>query len=203
MPLWDKNSRSRQSGRKGSDRPLPAGRYRSSGRRLCRDAMLAGVALLLSYLEALLPLNAWIPLPGFRLGWANLAVMLTFFLVGRVDAAAVSALRVLAVNLLFGGATTLWFSVCGAILSYAALWLGERLLHRFCSMIGWGILSAVGHNIGQLMAATLLFGTGAVWHYLPFLLVASVVFGGAGGWILNGCLRRLTHGGRGGATDES
>lgn len=160
-------------------------------RRLCADALLLCAALMLSYLEAILPVHLILPLPGFRFGWAQLAVTLVFFRVGRADAALVSLSRVLIVGLLFGSATTVYFSICGAVLSYIGLWIGHAALRPRCSYIGLGVLCAALHNIGQLTAAATLFGSGIVVAYLPVLLVCSAVFGGLGGWILNACVDRI------------
>lgn len=160
-------------------------------RRLCLDALMLCLALALSYLEAMLPLHALLPLPGFRFGWAQLAITLVFFRIGKGDAAIVSALRVLIMGILFGSVTSVLFSAMGALLSYGGLWLGAIALKRKCSYIGLGVLCAALHNLGQLIAAALLFGSGVLLSYLPALMLASLIFGSAGGWILNATVRRL------------
>jgi heptaprenyl diphosphate synthase len=161
-------------------------------RRLCADALMLCAALMLSYLEAILPIHLILPLPGFRFGWTQLAVTLVFFRVGRADAALVSLSRVLIMGLLFGSATTLYFSLCGAVLSYVGLWIGHIALRTRCSFIGLGVLCAALHNAGQLVAAATLFGSGIVMAYLPVLLLSSIVFGGLGGWVLNVCADRIS-----------
>ncbi|MBR0442786.1 MAG: Gx transporter family protein [Clostridia bacterium] len=170
---------------------MPSLANRSLTRRMCVDALMLCVALMLSYLEAILPVHLVLPLPGFRFGWAQLAVTLTFFRVGKTDAAVISLARVLIMGLLFGSATTVYFSLCGSLLAYAGLWLGQLLLRSHCSFIGLGVLCAAMHNAGQLIAAATLFGHGIVMAYLPVLLVCSVVFGGLGGWVLNACCDRI------------
>lgn len=163
-------------------------------RRLCMDALLLGTAFMMSYLEALLPLQAFLPLPGFRLGLSQLVITLTFFCVGRADAAAVSAIRVLAMGLLFGNASSLFFSLCGSLLAYVGLWLGYVLLRSRCSYIGLGVLCAALHNLGQLLAAALLYGSGVFLGYLPAMLFSAVLFGGIGGRLLNTLLPRIKGG---------
>lgn len=170
---------------------MPSSAKGNFTRRLCADALLLCAALMLSYLEAILPVHLILPLPGFRFGLAQLAVTLVFFRVGRADAALVSLSRVLIMGLLFGSATTLYFSLCGAVLSYAGLWIGHAILQSHCSYIGLGVLCAALHNIGQLTAAATLFGSGIVMAYLPVLLLSSIIFGGLGGWILNACADRI------------
>ena len=158
--------------------------------RLCTDALLLCAALMLSYVEALLPVSALLPLPGFRLGLAQLLVTFAYFHVGRADAAAISALRVLIMSVLFGSVTSLYFSALGALLALGGLWLGEHLMHRFCSYIGLGALCAVLHNLGQALAAATLFGAPLLLSYLPVLLMGGTLLGGVGGAILNRIVSR-------------
>ncbi len=146
--------------------------------------------MMLSYLEVLLPLGLWIPLPGFRLGLANFAVTAVFFLLSPVDAAAVSLVRIALMSLLFGSVTSFWFSILGGIFAYLMLLFCAKFARR-CSMIGVSVLSAAAHNCGQILAATALFGTGLILSYLPWLLIASVVCGGTVGVLLNLTVPRL------------
>lgn len=158
--------------------------------RICLDALLVAFAMMLSYLEVLLPLTAWIPLPGFRLGLANLAVTLTFFLLSPIDAAVVSAIRILLMGLLFGSATSLYFSAMGGLLSFLMLLLCAKFAKR-CSLCGVSVLCAAAHNVGQIFAATTLFGVYLIFSYLPWLLLSAVVCGTMVGVLLNLTLPRL------------
>lgn len=159
-------------------------------RRVVLDAVLIALAMMLSYLEVLLPLEIWIPLPGFRLGLANLLVTVAFVLISPVDAAVISSVRILLMGLLFGTATSLWFSVLGGVFAYLMLCLLSKFGRR-CSFLGVSVLCAVAHNGGQLLAAVILFGTGLIVSYLPFLLLAATVCGGAVGFLLNLCMPKL------------
>ena len=159
-------------------------------KRLCMDACLVAFAMMLSYLEAILPLQAIIPLPGFRLGLANVAVMATFCLFSPVDAACVSAIRILLMGLLFGSATSLYFSALGGLCSFLMLLL-LRYVGKRLSFVGASVLCAAAHNTGQIIAAVTLFGTGIVFSYLPLLLIASAVYGGVVGLLLNLMIPRL------------
>jgi len=159
-------------------------------RRISIDALLCVFAMMLSYLEVLLPLSVIIPLPGFRPGLANLAVTLVFVLLSPADAALVSAVRILLMGLLFGTPTTLWFSAMGGLLSFLVL-LWMRFVGKRCSFLGLSVLSAAAHNVGQIIAAVTVFGVSLIASYLPFLLFASVVFGGIVGLLLNILVPRL------------
>ncbi|MBQ7335444.1 MAG: Gx transporter family protein [Clostridia bacterium] len=162
----------------------------SRTRRICIDALLCAVAMMLSYLEALLPLNLAIPLPGFRLGLANVIVVVTFSLLTPTDAAAISATRILLMGLLFGSVTSLYFSAMGGLVSFCALLL-LRCFRIKCSFVGVSVLSAAAHNTGQIIAAVTLFGMSLIPSYLPLLLFASVLYGGIVGVLLNLLIPRL------------
>ncbi len=167
--------------------------YRDNARRLTLDAMMLGMALLLSYLEAILPLSVWIPLPGFKLGLANILVTLAFVIISPLDAAMVSFCRIVIMGILFGNAVSFTFSLCGGILSYLGLWLLASAGKRMFSMIGVSVGCAALHNTGQLLAAMLWFGTDAVFGYLPMLLLASLLFGSITGVLLCYTVPRLLH----------
>ena len=153
-------------------------------RRLCLDALLVAFAMLLSYLESVLPLAAWIPIPGFRLGLANLAVVAVFCLIGVPDAALISAVRIFAMGILFGSATSLYFSALGGLCSFLLLWALSKLA-RNLSFIGVSVLCAAAHNGGQILAAVTLFGPALIVSYLPVLLLSAVICGGVVGILLN------------------
>lgn len=159
--------------------------------RLCLDASLLGVALMLSYLETLLPLGALLPLPGFRLGLANLVVVAVFCLISPFDAAIVSGMRILIMGMLFGSATSLYFSALGGLCSYLLLLLLSRIAKK-CSFFGVSVLCAAAHNTGQILAAVTLFGFSILPSYLPLLLFAAVIYGGAVGCLLNLFMPRLS-----------
>lgn len=159
-------------------------------RRICLDAIMVAAAMMLSYLEVLLPLNLMIPLPGFRLGLANIVITLAFCLISPFDAAIVSALRILLMGLLFGSATSLYFSALGGIFAFLALLLCKFLLTK-CSFLGISALCAAAHNCGQIVAASTLFGGAVVFSYLPWLLLASGIYGGIVGVLLNLLMPRM------------
>ncbi len=160
-------------------------------KRVCLNAMLLGISLMLSYLEAVLPLTLWLPLPGFKLGLANIIVTLVFVVISPLDGAIVSLCRILIMGLLFGNATSFIFSLCGGILSYGGLWLLARVGKRAFSMVGVSVGCAALHNLGQLAAAAVMFGTEAMLGYLPLLLVAALIFGAVTGTVLQLILPRF------------
>ena len=160
-------------------------------KRLCLDAVLLSLSLVLSYLEAILPITLLIPLPGFKLGLANIIVTMAFVTVSPYDAAAISLCRICIMALLFGNAQSFFFSLCGGLLSYAGLWLLVRLGKRFFSIVGVSVGCAALHNLGQLTAAAILFTTDVILGYLPALLIAALIFGSLTGMLLKLILPRF------------
>ena len=106
-------------------------------------------------------------------------------------AAMSSKLRVLIMGLLFGTPVSMMFSFGGALLSFAALALLRGVGGKVFSFVGISVLSAAAHNLGQLICAGVLFGAAAILSYLPFLLIASAVFGTVSGLLLNALLPQL------------
>lgn len=171
----------------------------TSAHRVALDAALLAAALTLSYLEHLLPLGAVPLLPYFKPGFANIVTVLTFSLLSPLDALAVSLLRVGITGVLFGSWTSLLFSFCGACMTFLALLLSKVLLRR-CSYIGVSVFCAAAHNVGQTLAATLLFvlpgeggGTFTLLFpvLLPFLLPSAILCGTLTGLTLNLLAPRL------------
>ncbi len=152
-------------------------------RRLTQTALFAVAALALSYLELLLP-TVLLPLPGAKLGLANLV---TAFLVfrDRRQAFAVLMLRLVLNALLFGGAVSLAFSASGGVLSFIVMALCSRLLGERMSYLGLCCAGGVFHNIGQLCAAAVIFGSRAALAYATPLMLSGVVCGAVIGILLN------------------
>ena len=159
--------------------------------RVSLDAVLLCLALVMSYVELFIPLNLIIPLPGFKLGFANIIVMLAFFIISPKDAAIISLLRVTLSSLLFGNAMSFGFSVAGATLSLMGLYLARRFLSKRLSFVGISLLSASLHNLGQTIVASIFYGGAVMLSYLPILLIASVVFGAVVGFVVNASMPRL------------
>ena len=149
--------------------------------RLARNAAMLSLAMIFSFVEHLLPL----PLPGIKLGLANLVITALFYLASPLDAALVSFSRILLSALLFGSPVSFFFSLCGGGLAYLAMALCRPFHQRFFSFVGISVLSATGHHLGQIFAAVLLYGSGAILTYLPWLLLSGIVTGTLTGLLLN------------------
>lgn len=160
-------------------------------RRTVELGFLLALALILSYVESLIPFSFGIP--GIKLGLPNLIVLLLLYdrTGGAKEALLVNALRIVLSGFLFSNLYAILYALSGAAFSFLAMLTGKKC-GRF-SMIGVSVLGGVFHNIGQMITAMLVVETFAVAYYVPFLIVAGTVTGALLGFLgmeLSSCLRR-------------
>lgn len=135
--------------------------------------ILLVLALILSYVEALLPLSFTIP--GIKLGLPNIVVLFVLYRLGFKSACVVSLLRVILSSLLFGNVMSLAYSLAGAVLSLAVMGLLKKC-GKF-SHTGVSVAGGVAHNAGQILVAMALLETAEIGYYLPVLCVTGTVAG--------------------------
>jgi len=142
-------------------------------KKLMTEAMLCGLALILSYVESLFPLS--IAVPGVKMGLPNLVIVFALYRLGVGSAARISLVRVAIVALLFGNVYSFLYSIAGAVLSLLMMTLLRKLpgLHT----AGVSVAGAVVHNAAQIGVAMIILGTDKIIYYLPALLVSGVVSG--------------------------
>jgi heptaprenyl diphosphate synthase len=150
-------------------------------------SLFVSIAMILSYIESMLP--AFVPLPGVKIGLANIVTVAVMFSFGIVEALIVSLVRVGLMALLFGSPVSLFYSLFGALLSIALMFALSKV--RCFSIIGVSIGGGVFHNLGQIIAAAIVLGGGEVFVYLPLLTVSGVVAGAAVGVVCAVLLNRL------------
>lgn len=156
-------------------------------KRLTLLALCAACAMILSYVESLLPpLSA---IPGIRLGLANIAVVFALYTLGGGAAAAVSLTRIVVTGLLFGSGASILYSLAGGVLSLTGMLLLKK--SRFFSVTAVSVSGGVLHNVGQILAAWLIMGTAAVGYYLPFLIFSGVLAGICIGLLAAFLIRRI------------
>ena len=143
--------------------------------------MLTALAMIFSYVEALIPVSFGIP--GIKLGLANLVVLTGLYYLRPGEVLAVSVSRILLMGFLFGSGMSIVYSLAGGLLSFIVMLLLVKA-DQF-SRIGVSAAGAVCHNIGQLMVAGLVLKTAALVYYLPALMIAGLVTGIAMGFLSN------------------
>ncbi len=134
---------------------------------------LLGLAVICGYVEFLIPFNFGIP--GIKLGLANIVAIYLLYKNGFWQALAVNSARVLLCGILFGNAMSIFYSLSGATLALVVMLLIKKA--PVFSTVGVSVAGAVAHNVGQLLAATVVIGFTALIYYLPFLILAAVVTG--------------------------
>lgn len=154
---------------------------------LARMAMLLALAVIMGYLEALIPIPFGIP--GIKLGLANFIIVLVMYLFGVRDAVIISVLRIILVGFMLSNLSMIMYSLAGAVFSLSAMALLKRYFHAsvyFVSAVG-GIM----HNTGQLAVAAMLVGLDAILWYFPILVIAGLIAGFLIGALVSICYRRL------------
>lgn len=152
--------------------------------RLARISLLSALALVLSYIEAMIPLP--VALPGVKLGLANVAVVVALLGLDMRAAAAVAVVKVMASGFLFGSPTMLMYSLGGTALAFA----GSAAVSLIPGLgaVATCMVAAILHNTGQIAVAALLLGTPSVLLSLPPLAVAACATGFATGAVAAGVL---------------
>lgn len=154
--------------------------------------MLSALALVLSFLESLIPFQPG--LPGIKLGLANLVIVFALYRMNVHSALLINTVRILLAGLLFSGLFGLLYSAAGAAASLAAMTLllqinrkkeqaGKSILF---SIFGVSMTGGVFHNLGQLLVAILFLSSLNLIYYLPVMIISGIVMG-----LINGMIARL------------
>lgn len=144
-------------------------------RRLVLTALFFAVSLVLSLVESGLP-PLPLPVPGVRLGLANIAVMYALFFLGRGPAFAIAVLKAGFAALTRGPVAGL-LSLCGGLLAVGVMALLLFLFRERLSYFLLSVCGAVCHNLGQFAAISLVYTTMNLWPYLPVLLLLGTAAG--------------------------
>ncbi|MBQ3561100.1 MAG: Gx transporter family protein, partial [Oscillospiraceae bacterium] len=121
------------------------------------------LAMIMSYIEALVPLS--FAVPGIKMGLANIVIIFVLYKIGTKEAILVSLIRVILVSLLFSNVMAMWYSLAGAVLSLAVMWALKKT-DKF-SVTGVSVAGGIMHNVGQIITAMILLETQQIIVYLP------------------------------------
>lgn len=142
-------------------------------RRLAFGAMFTALALIFSYVEFLIPLP--VPVPGIKLGLANLVIIIAIYRMGFKYAFTINCVRIIASGLLFSGVFGMLYSFAGGILSLAVMCILYRT--KLFSMVGISMAGGVMHNLGQLLTACLIVSNIKLMSYFAVLLFSGLISG--------------------------
>ena len=136
-------------------------------------AMLAGIALTIYLVEAQIPTP--LPIPGVKLGLANIVTLLVLARFGPRDALTVLLVRIVLGSIFAGQIISFFYSLAGGLLCLLVMLLALRLLGTR-QLWAVSVFGAIAHNIGQLAVAVFLTNLGILW-YAPALFAAAIVTG--------------------------
>ena len=160
-------------------------------RRLTRDALLTAVALTIFMIEAQIP--APIPVPGVKLGLANIVTLYALFMLGPRDALGILLARIVLGSLFAGNMMILLYSLAGGLLCWLLCCVLRRMMTDrqiwLCSIFG-----AIAHNLGQMAVAIAVTRTPGLLAYLPALMISGILAGAFTGWsaqFLIGRMKRM------------
>ena len=160
-------------------------------RNIALCSVLAALALGLSTLEGLFPLSLIVPLPGVKLGLANIVTVFALYQLGAGAALAILLTRCLLGGLFAGNVSAMLFSLLGGVTAMLVMIALRRC--RRLSVYGVSVGGAAAHNIGQMAAACITLGSTMVLGYLPFLLAVSLVTGTLTGFVTALLMRATQH----------
>lgn len=153
--------------------------------------IFGAVALVLSFLEGMLiPDIPFLPV-GAKPGLSNIITMYIAGTIGFPGAVYITMLKAL-FALITRGATGAFMSFSGGLLSTVAVCLLIKYQGRLFSYLGLGIIGAVMHNLGQLVAACIVSGTFALMNYGKYLLIFALITGTVTGSVLLVLMPRLS-----------
>lgn len=167
---------------------MPVPLYFMKTNKVATYGLLVALAFILSYVETLIPVP--VPVPGVKLGLANLVVVTALYTMGDREAFSLSVVRIILVAMTFGNLSTMLFSMAGGILSCIAMIFVKRT-DRF-GLPGVSLTGGIMHNVGQILVAMFIVHNVRMIYYLPFLLISGVVTGIAIGVVAGLIIRHLS-----------
>ena len=145
----------------------------SSSRMTALCGVFIALAMVLSYLESLVPIS--FAIPGIKLGLANIVTIIALVKLGLKPALIISVGRVILSGLLFGNPATIMYSMAGALLSIAVMFIVRKL--KLLAITGTSVCGAVAHNLGQLIIAAIVIENTKIFYYMAVLSVSGIIAG--------------------------
>ena len=142
-------------------------------KKIAYSSILVALALILSYVEALIPINFGIP--GVKLGLANLVIVIGLYFLNTSQVFIILITRIILVSFLFGNMSAMLYSLAGGIVSFAVMFMIKKI--NGFSIVGVSMAGGVAHNIGQLIVAALVVENLKLIYYLPVLMIAGTLTG--------------------------
>ncbi len=161
----------------------------TSAHKVAYAAILAALAMIFSYIEAIIPFS--IGIPGVKLGIANLVVVVALYKLNFKYAFLINLIRIFAVGFLFTGAFGILYSLAGGLLSLFVMVIVKNA--KIFSVVGVSLAGGVAHNLGQLITATLIVSNIKLFVYFPVLIFSGMASGIVIGIVAGLILTKLEH----------
>lgn len=156
--------------------------------KMVKISLLLAIALIVNYLESLVPLP--IPMPGVKLGLANCIGLVVLCLYNEKDYVIFNILKVFMVALLRTGfGSSFLIGLSGTMLATISTLLVYKLTKA--SIYGLSVVGAIFHALGQVLMVMLLYSNVYMINYLVFIEVASVISGVITAFIASVTLQKL------------
>ena len=143
-------------------------------RKLTQMAMLTAIALTIFMIEAQIP--APVPIPGIKLGLANIVTVFAVFALGPKEAASVLFVRIFLGAVFAGNFSTILYSGAGGLCAIAVTILLRKILTKKQLWVA-GVCGAIAHSMGQMAMAVAITATPGLLAYLPIMIAASILSG--------------------------
>ena len=143
-------------------------------RKITLMALLTAIALTIFMIEAQIP--PLVPIPGIKLGLANIVTVFAVFALGSKEAAMILFVRIFLGAVFAGNFSTIFYSAAGGACAIGVTILLKKILTDKQLWVA-GCLGAVAHSIGQMAMAIALTSTPGLVAYLPVMIVISIVTG--------------------------
>ena len=143
-------------------------------KKLTQMALLSAVALIIFVVEAQIP--ALVPVPGIKLGLANIITVFAVWMLGSWEAALILSVRIFLGAVFAGNFSTILYSAAGGALAILCTILLKKILSKNQLWVA-GIIGAIAHSVGQMIVAVLLTSTPGLVIYLPVMILCSILSG--------------------------
>lgn len=154
-------------------------------------ALLVSVATVLHIIEGFLPP---LPLPGAKLGLANIATLVALRSLGFWSGIGVALLRSILGGLLSGNlfGPAFWMGFFGALSSGLVMALLIAVRPK-TSNVTASILGAIAHSTAQILTAVRILHHSGLWGYWPVLTLVSGLTGLFSGLVADRSLKLANH----------
>lgn len=158
-----------------------------SNKRIALCGVFIALAMILSYLESLVPITAFAP--GIKLGLANLVTIIVLLKIGIKETIVVSIGRIILSGILFGSMSVILYSLAGATFSVLAMYLLSMI--KKLSVTTISIAGGIMHNLGQLVVAAIVIENTAIFYYMLVLSIAGAVAGTIIGLLAGNIMKKI------------